>query len=277
MRIIVTGGNSGIGKATAAALAAAGHSVMLACRTIPKAQEAAAQMNGDVEVRYLDLADLSSVRGFADSVDSVDVLINNAGVLGPAQLRTVDGFEAHMGINHLGHFALTCLLGDKITDRVVSVGSANYRFGHLRLDDLTCAARKYSMWGAYADSKLAIMLFVDELARRGVRAYVADPGGTDSDITRDSTGWWRFTVQHNLLWFLAQSMPDAVRSTLLAVTTELPSGAYFAPRYMLRGPTQVTRPMRKARDVDTARRLWDRSVEMTGCEWTVRPPAQALS
>ena len=209
MRIIVTGGNSGIGKAAAGALAAAGHSVLIACRTIPKAEQAAAEMAGDVEVRHLDLADLASVRRFADSVESVDVLVNNAGVLGPAQAHTADGFEAHMGINYLGHFALTCLLGNKITDRVISVGSMNYAFGKIHLDDLNCHGRPYSMWNSYAASKLAIMLFVDELARRGVRAYVADPGGAGTDITRDSTGLWGLTVEHNVLWFLAQSTPDA--------------------------------------------------------------------
>jgi NAD(P)-dependent dehydrogenase (short-subunit alcohol dehydrogenase family) len=271
MRIIVTGGNSGIGKAAAGQLAAAGHSLVLACRDLPKAVQAAAEIGGDVEVRHLDLADLTSVRRFADSVDSVDVLVNNAGVLGPAQVRTADGFEAHIGINYLGHFALTCLLGDKITDRVISVGSANYRFGRIDLDDFNYQSRKYSMWGAYAASKLAITLFVHELARRGVRAYVADPGGTDSDIVRDATGLWRWTVDHNVLWFLAQSMPDAIQSTLQAITTDLPTGTYLAPRFMMRGQPTVTKPRKKARDADMARRLWDHSVELTGCDWTVRP------
>ena len=151
MRIIITGGNSGIGKATAAALAAAGHSVMIACRTIPKAEQAAAEMAGEVEVRHVDLADLSSVRRFADSVDSVDVLVNNAGVMGQTLPRTADGFEAHMGTNYLGHFALTCLLGTKIKDRVISVGSASYQLGRLRLDDLNGHARERSMWPAYAE------------------------------------------------------------------------------------------------------------------------------
>src|SRR5215475_7555706 len=126
MRIIVTGGNSGVGKATATALATAGHSVLIAGRDIPKAERAAAEMAGDVDVGQLDLADLASVRKFADSMKTVDVLVNNAGVLGLPLTRTADGFEAHMGTNYLGHFALTCLLGDKITDRVVSVASAMY-------------------------------------------------------------------------------------------------------------------------------------------------------
>jgi len=238
MRIIVTGGNSGIGKATAGALAAAGHSVMIACRTIPKAEQAAAELAGNVEVRHLDLADLSSVRRFTDSVETVDVLVNNAGVMSQTLPRTADGFEPHIGTNYLGHFALTCLLGNKIKDRVISVGSASYMFGRIRLDDLNRQARKRSMFPAYADSKLAIMLFVHELARRGVRAYVADPGGADTDITRDGTGMWGWWVELNAFPFLAQDPRVAARTTIQAVTTDLPSGTYIAPRPQTSGHTQ---------------------------------------
>ena len=274
MRIVVTGGNSGVGKATAAALAAAGHSVVIACRTIPKAEQAAAEMVGDVEVRHLDLADLASVRTFADSVESVDVLINNAGVLGLPLTRTADGFEAHIGTNYLGHFALTCLLGDKIKNRVISVGSMNYMFGRIHLDDLNCHDRKYSMWGAYAQSKLAIMLFIHELARRGVRAYVADPGGADTDITRYSTGLFGWWVEQEALPFLAQPPPIAARSSIQAVTTDLPSGTYFAPRFKLVGTPVVTKPRRKARDPAMARRLWELSAVLTGCDWTAHRSAR---
>src|ERR1700674_4043765 len=136
MRIIVTGGNSGIGRATATALAVAGHSVLITGRDIQKAERAAAEMVGDVEVAHLDLADLTSVRKFADSVQTVDVLVNNAGVLGLPLTRTADGFEAHMGTNHLGHFALTCLLGDRIRDRIVVVASSNYALARIHFDDL---------------------------------------------------------------------------------------------------------------------------------------------
>ena len=272
MRIIVTGGNSGIGKATAGALAAAGHSVIIACRTIPKAELAAAEMHGDVDVRYLDLADLSSVRRFAETVQSVDVLVNNAGVMGQTLPRTVDGFEAHMGTNYLGHFALTCLLGNKIKDRVISVGSASYQLGRIHIDDLNGHARQRSMWPAYANSKLAIMLFVDELARRGTRAYVADPGSAESDITRGASGWWKWWVDGNFTPFLAQTSDLAARSSVLAVTTELPSGTYIAPRYFkLIGAPKVTKTRRKARDPVMARRLWELSTELTGCDWTVHP------
>lgn len=267
MRIIVTGGNSGVGKATAAALAAAGHSVVLACRTVAKAKQAAAEMAGDVAVRYLDLADLASVRAFADSVDTVDVLVNNAGVFALPLSRTADGFEAHIGTNHLGHFALTCLLGDKITDRVISVGSAMYALGRIDLGDLNWCTRRYSMWRAYAQSKLANMLFIHELARRGVRAYATDPGAADTDITRDSTGLLHWLGDHKVVTFHMQSPPAAARASIAAVTTELPSGTYLAPRINQWGKPKPTRVREKARDPVMARRLWELSTELTGCDW----------
>jgi NAD(P)-dependent dehydrogenase (short-subunit alcohol dehydrogenase family) len=248
---------------------------MIACRTIPKAEQAAAEMTGDVEVRHLDLADLASVRRFADSVESVDVLVNNAGVMGQTLPRTADGFEPHMGTNYLGHFALTCLLGNKINNRVISVGSASFMFGRIRLDDLNRQARKSSMFPAYADSKLSIMLFVHELARRGVRAYLADPGGADTAITRDSTGLWDWWLKLNALPFLAQEPRLAARSTIEAVTTDEPSGTYIAPRILkLVGAPKVTRTPKKVRDPVMAGRLWKIAAELTGCDWTVHPTAR---
>ena len=266
MRVIVTGGNSGVGKATAAALAGAGHSVMIACRTIPKAEQAAAEMTGDVEVRHLDLADLARVRAFADSVDTVDVLVNNAGVMGLPLTRTVDGFEAQMGTNHLGHFALTCLLGDKIKDRVISVASAMYLFGRIHPDDLNCHNRSYSRLGAYAESKLAILLFIHELNRRGVRAYASDPGMTNTDITRDATGWLH-KGERNPVQVVMQSPADGARASIQAMTTDLPSGTYLAPRFNQWGKPKVTKLRKKARDAVMAHRLWELSAELTGCDW----------
>ena len=265
----MTGGNSGIGKGIAAALAADGHRVTIACRTIQKAEQAVTEMTGDVDVKYLDLADLSSIAAFAESVGPVDVLINNAAVFGIPLTRTVDGFEAHMGTNHLGHFALTCLLGNKIRDRVVSVVSTNYAFGTLHLDDLDWRSRRFSAMAAYAESKLAIMLFINELARRGVRAYAANPGQAATDITRYSTGAVKWLVDRRpaALTWTSQSLSQAARSTLQAVNTELPSGTYFAPRFRQWGKPRVTEPMAKARSPELAARLWMRSSELTGCDW----------
>ncbi|RAU90373.1 retinol dehydrogenase [Mycobacterium colombiense] len=267
MKIIVTGGNSGVGRATAAALAATGHRVVIACRSVRKAQRAAADMRGEVEVRHLDLSDLASVRAFADSVDTVDVLINNAGVFALPLTLTVDGFEAHIGTNHLGHFALTCLLADKITDRVISVASAMHAVGRIDLDDLNWRTRPYSKWAAYAQSKLANMLFIQELASRGVRAYASDPGAADTDITRDSTGLLHWLGEHKFVTFHMQSPANAARANIEAVSTDLPTGTYLAPRFIQWGKPQATKLREKACDPVMARRLWELSAELTGCDW----------
>jgi len=268
VRIIVTGGNSGVGKATATAMAEAGHDVVIACRTVSKGYEAARNMPGDVEVRELDLADLASVRKFADTVDYVDVLVNNAGVLGLPLTRTADGFEAHMGTNHLGHFALTCLLGDRIRDRVVAVASTNYQMARIHLHDLNWEHRKYNPWSAYGESKLANLLFIRELTARGVTAYASDPGMTNTAITRDGSGalqWAGRAISPHI----AQSPADGARSTVQAITTTLANGTYFAPRgpFHQWGTPKPTKLKDKARDPNSARRLWELSAELTGCEW----------
>jgi len=267
MRVIVTGANSGVGKATAAILAAAGHQVVLACRTPSKGVDAAREMRGDVSVARLDLADLSSVREFADSVDSVDVLINNAGVLGLPLTHTVDGFEAHIGTNYFGHFALTCLLADRIKDRVVSVSSGTYVMARLHLEDLNWERRAYNAWSAYTESKLATAVFTVELARRGVTAHLADPGITQSAIIADRAGVAARVVRH-IQPYVAQPADVAARSTVLAATTDLPSPTYWAPRGLLHqwGRPKVVKMNRKACDPDTGRRLWDISTELTGCD-----------
>jgi NAD(P)-dependent dehydrogenase (short-subunit alcohol dehydrogenase family) len=267
VRIIVTGGNSGVGKETATALAAAGHNVLIAARDIPKSERAAAEIGGDIEVAHLDLADLTNVRKFADSVESVDVLVNNAGVLGLPLTRTADGFEAHMGTNFLGHFALTCLLCHRITDRVVSVTSMNHLFSSIHLEDLNWHTRPYSKWAAYGESKLAVMLFTDELARRGVRAIAVDPGGADTNIVRYSTGFLGLTRRLGWPRDFPQTARTAARSSIIAATEDLPGGTYLAPVFKQFGKPRVTKPVKKARDPQAAGRLWELSAELTGCDW----------
>ena len=164
--VIVTGANSGLGLVTARELARVGAKTILAVRNKAKGDEAAASMTGDVEVRSLDLQDLASVRAFADGVDSVDVLVNNAGIMAVPYAQTVDGFESQIGTNHLGHFALTNLLLPKITERVVTVSSQMHLFGWISLKDLNWKSRPYSAWLAYGQSKLANLLFTSELQRR---------------------------------------------------------------------------------------------------------------
>src|SRR6201996_7612408 len=164
---IVTGSNSGIGRAAAAALAAKGAHVVLAVRNLEKGQAAAAAMSGSTEVRPLDLASLDSVRRFAAAWQGdIDLLINNAGVMIPPLSRTADGFELQFGTNHLGHFALTNLLLPNITGRVVTVSSSMHRAGRIDFDDLNWEHRRYRRWPAYGQSKLANLLFTRELQHR---------------------------------------------------------------------------------------------------------------
>ena len=135
------------------------------------------------------------------------------------------------------------------------------------LDDLHWHTRRYSKWAAYGQSKLAIILFTAELARRGVRAYAADPGGADTDIARYSKGYLHWASRQDWLRNFPQSAQTAARSTILAATTALPSGSYLAPRFKQFGKPHRTKPAKKARDQVTARRLWEYSEELTGCGW----------
>src|SRR3954466_32834 len=164
---VVTGANSGIGFAAARELGRAGARVVLAVRDVARGEAAAAAIDGETEVRQLDLADLASVRAFADAWDgTLDILVNNAGVMAVPESRTKDGFEMQLGTNHLGHFALTNLLLDRIQDRVVTVSSGAHRMGKIDLDDLNWDVRKYERGRAYGQSKLANLLFALELQRR---------------------------------------------------------------------------------------------------------------
>src|SRR6202158_1482179 len=170
---IVTGANSGLGLVTARELARVGAQVILAVRNTDKGNAAAAGMTGDVEVRKLDLRDLASVREFAEGVDSVDVLVNNAGIMAVPLARTADGFESQIGTNHLGHFALTNLLLPRITDRVVTVSSMMHLMGYISLKDLNWKSRPYSAWLAYGQSKLGKLLFTSALQRRPADVWAA--------------------------------------------------------------------------------------------------------
>jgi NAD(P)-dependent dehydrogenase (short-subunit alcohol dehydrogenase family) len=268
VRIIITGANSGVGKATASTLAGAGHEVVIACRNLVKGKQAAAEMTGHVEVRELDLADLASIRRFSDTVDDVDVLVNNAGVFALPLTRTVDGFEAHMGTNHLGHFALTCLLAERLQDRIVVVTSGTYALARMHIEDLNWRRRRYNQWSAYAQSKLANMLFAQELVRRGRRAIAVDPGFVDSGITRHMPGalGWIYEVFSSKI---AQSPVQGARCATRAATSDLPNGAYLAPRGPLHlwGKPRIARLHGSALDPAAGQRLWDASVELTGCDW----------
>jgi NAD(P)-dependent dehydrogenase (short-subunit alcohol dehydrogenase family) len=273
---IVTGANSGIGRVAALELARAGAAVTLAVRDKTKGVAAAAAMTGDVTVRQLDLADLGSVRFFAESTHgSVDLLVNNAGIMATPEQRTADGFEMQIGTNHLGHFALTNLLLPQITTRVVVVSSDLHRNGKIDLDDLNWDRRSYKPWAAYSQSKLANLLFVLELERRltecgsTVRATAAHPGYAATNLQR-RTGNPIFSLAGAIgNRLLAQSDTMGALPTLFAATADIPGGSYIGPGGFrrLRGYPAFDVPASQALDTTTARRLWELSEQLTGVMW----------
>lgn len=282
--MIVTGANSGIGRVTATELATNGARVILAVRDEDRGRQAAAEMHGEVDVRHLDLADLTSVREFAEKWQQpVDVLINNAGIMAVPEGRTADGFELQFGTNHLGHFALTNLLLPSITDRVVTVSSGAHRRGHLELDDLNWHRRSYQPWLAYSQTKIANLLFTLELERRleadhsAVRAYAAHPGYAATNLqgrTGNRIGDRLVMVANKVL---AQSEEMGALPILFAATQELPGASYVGPDRLTgrRGhPTLVGRSA-EASDVDLAKKLWAASEELTGVTYPAKPGPSA--
>ncbi|MFJ4467067.1 oxidoreductase [Streptomyces sp. NPDC089424] len=270
--VIITGANSGVGLETTRALAAAGAHVVMAVRDLPRARPIAERLPGSTELRRLDLADLASVREFADSFGGpVDVLINNAGVANVPLGRTADGFETHFGTNHLGHFALTNLLLPRITDRVVTIASNAHRNAALDLSDPNWEHRRYRPSAAYGQSKLANLLFTLELQRRlatagtGLLALAAHPGAATTGLNRH-LGPAMKVVAATVGRLVMQSETDGARPTLFAVTRDLPGAGYVGPggRGGQRGrPTLVPRSA-TAQDATLAAELWNLSERLTG-------------
>jgi NAD(P)-dependent dehydrogenase (short-subunit alcohol dehydrogenase family) len=269
---VVTGASSGIGLVTARELARVGAKVVLAVRDVDKGRAAAAAMEGRTEVRQLDVADLTSVRAFAEGWSGpLDVLINNAGIGLVPLARTADGFESQLATNYLGPFVLTSLLLPHITDRVVMVSSQLHRRGHAHLDDLNFEVRRYRTFAAYGDSKLYDALFALELQRRLtasgslVRSVIAHPGVA---ITNFASHRRELSVANRLMGFMFNDADHGALPTLFAATQDIPGGSYVGPHGPagIKGYPKVATPSRAARDADTARRLWDLTASMTGID-----------
>lgn len=286
---IVTGANSGLGLVTARELARAGASVVLASRSEEKARGAMQSIrnlvpSADLSIERLDLADLSSVRGFAAAFvapgRSLDLLINNAGIMAAPRRLTKDGFESQFGTNHLGHFALTGLLLEALLKsrepRVVTVSSSLHRNGRIDFEDLQ-GERKYSRWGAYGQSKLANLMFCFELQRRateagsGLRSLAAHPGYAATNL--QFAGPSRFyekafmSISNRLI---AQSADMGALPALYAATfPDLPGGTYVGPggRSEQRGYPKVVRAASKAYDEQAWRGLWEVSERLTGVHY----------
>jgi NAD(P)-dependent dehydrogenase (short-subunit alcohol dehydrogenase family) len=277
---IVTGANSGIGYEMARALAAKGATVILACRSMDKGNAALEQLkkahpNANAELMQLDLADLSSVRSFAEKFlaqhDQLHILINNAGVMMiPGRQETADGFEMQFGTNHLGHFALTGLLIETILRtsgaRVVTVSSGAHTMGKVEFDNLN-AEKSYSRTRVYGLSKLANLLFTYELQRK------FEAAGAEAIATASHPGWTATNLQQHSGLFrllnpiMAMKPPQGALPTLYAaVDTVVNGGEYFGPDGLggMRGYPKKIKSNDRSYDEAVAAKLWTESVKLTG-------------
>ncbi|MEU4334776.1 oxidoreductase [Micromonospora lupini] len=281
--VVITGANSGIGYEAARVFAARGASVVLACRDRDKATASAATLpGGDVTTVDLDLGSLASIRRAADELRSrharLDLLINNAGLMMPPLGRTEDGFELQIGINHLGHFALTGLLLDRLLatpgSRIVTVSSSAHRQGRIDFDDLQFQRRRYRPPTAYGQSKLANILFTYELQRRLTAAQAqpiavaVEPGIVSTGLQRHVTGAMAVGVAVVGKLIGQPTAAAGALATLRAATDPTVEGAdYYAPDGRLlnaSGHPVPTRSSPASHDVETQRRLWAESERLTG-------------
>lgn len=276
---VITGANTGLGFETAKALAEKGAKVVIAVRDTTKGEKAAARINGDVDVQELDLTSLASVHAAADALksrfDKIDLLINNAGVMTTPKGTTKDGFELQFGTNHLGHFAFTGLLLDKLLDvegaRVVTVSSNGHKMGGaIHWDDLQWE-RSYSRMGAYTQSKLANLLFTYELQRRlaprgKTIAVAAHPGTSTTELARNLPRPVERAFLAAAPVLFAQTADGGALPTLRAATDPgVLGGQYYGPNGIgqQRGAPVVVASSAQSYDVDQQRRLWEISEELT--------------
>ena len=287
---VVTGANSGIGLEVARELARRGARIVLACRDVVRAKAAGKSIRSDIadaqlEAIPIDLANLGSVRAFsgqcADRFDRLDILVNSAGVMLAPHGLTADGFEIHLGTNHLGHFALAGLLIEQLlatrASRIVTVTSAAYLYGQLDPAALATGREEAtSPFRAYARSKLANLLFAQELNRRlertGSLSVAAHPGGAATGLGRRATEHPSYRRLLPLLEWISQSAHQAAQSVLLAATSErLNGGELIGPDGLLglKGRPSILRVRGQAADPGLACRLWQISERLTGVRYGI--------
>ncbi|MFT7120862.1 MAG: NAD(P)-dependent dehydrogenase (short-subunit alcohol dehydrogenase family) [Neolewinella sp.] len=281
--ILITGATSGLGKEAAKVLASKGATVVMAVRNTQKGEAVAKQISADfpnakVDIRALDLGSLASVKSFAKVIlseyDKIDVLINNAGVMMCPYSKTEDGFEIQMGVNHLGHFALTGLLMPLLMrtkgSRVVATSSIAHKSGYINFDDINWEARKYKTTKAYSDSKLANLYFMYELASKfkgdenAPTITTSHPGWTKTELDRHS-GLASFIGN-----IVAQTVEMGTLPTLRAATDlDAKSGDYFGPAGVMemRGHPVLVPSTELARNTENAKKLWNMSEQLTGVNY----------
>jgi NAD(P)-dependent dehydrogenase (short-subunit alcohol dehydrogenase family) len=287
---VVTGANSGIGFEAAKVLAERGATVVLACRDLDKAKQAAERIktetsSANVDLLRLDLSSLASIRQAAEELrtgyDQLDLLINNAGVMWIPHAKTADGFELQFGTNHLGHFALTGLVLDKMLlvsgSRIVTISSLGHRIrADIHLDDLQ-SERRYDRIAAYGQSKLANLMFTYELQRRLAAAgaetiaVAAHPGGASTDLVRNSPAPVR-ALNKVFGSLVMQSAAVGALPTLRAATDpEVAGGEYYGPGgpFEQWGYPKRVRSSARSHDAEIQRRLWSESERLTGVTYSV--------
>ncbi len=288
--IVITGANSGIGWEAARLLARRGARVVLACRNAAKAEAAVARIQDGLptarlELASLDLGSLRSVRACAADLaarfPAIDVLINNAGIMAIPRAVTEDGFEVQIGTNHLGHFALTGLLFERLragrAPRLVNVTSGVHWGGRIDFDDLM-GERSYMRWAAYTQSKLANLLFTFEAGRRfeaagiGVASVACHPGYASTNLqvmTAEKSGVagasWVAKVGNGL--FAQSAEMGALPTVHAAAAPDVTSGEVYGPAFFGWGYPKKDTVSRAARDAASAARLWQVSEELTGVRW----------
>ncbi len=281
---IVTGANTGLGFETARALAERGASVVLAVRDVEKGKQAAARMAGDVTVQAMDLTSLDSVRAAAAGLRAahqrIDLLINNAGVMYTPRQRTRDGFDLQFGTNHLGHFAFTGLLLDRLLpvtgSRVVTVSSVGHRIqAAIHFDDLQWE-RSYSRVAAYGQSKLANLMFTYELQRRLAAhgttvAVAAHPGMSDTELARNSPAAVRLPLRWLGPVITQKAAMGALPTLRAAADPAVLGGQYYGPDGVgeARGHPRLVTSSEASYDAAVQQRLWAASEDLTGVTFPV--------
>lgn len=284
---VITGANSGIGLRAADHLARRGATVIMACRNLDKAEAARRDLPGTTEVVELDLARQASVRDAAAAIlqkhGKIDLLINNAGIMWLQEGRTEDGFERQFGINHLGHFTFTGLLLPALREvpgsRVVTVSSIAHRGGRIHFDNINLDG-KYGRQRAYAQAKLANLMFAVELERRlrdsgaETRSLACHPGLASTNLAgpgiAEESPLRIGRVAHWLWPLVTQSAEKGAWPTLYAATAaQAKGGRYYGPAHFREamGPPREARPRRYATDPDLGRRLWELSEKLTGLSY----------